>query len=68
MPEDKARVSACGHAQAGNRVASEDSRRGRSAVILPREPSVARMGFFNGPAEHLYSNGRDPPNVAASRR
>ena len=38
VTEDKAR----------DRVDSGDSARERNAVIRPREPAVARMGFFNG--------------------
>ncbi len=45
MAEDKAR----------DRVDSGDSARERNAVVRPREPDAARMGFFNGLIKERYS-------------
>ena len=42
----------------------EGAQRSHSATRAVRSPD----GLFQRAAEHLYSNGRDPPNVAASRR
>ena len=48
MAEDKAR----------DRVDSGDSARECNAVIRPREPAVARMGFFNGLFEEVEDSAR----------